>query len=144
MQAPNGQFPSGINREYSDRYSELMTPTTDSKVEAELLRLKSMPILQLRTLWRAKFNSEPPKAFGPDLLRRSIAHKVQEDAYGGLDRETSRLLQRLVAQYIKDFGCPRHVRNPFNSAARSAIADADATAPHRTSRMSCRWAGSTA
>ncbi len=51
-----------------------------------------MPIVELRALWRAKFKSEPPKAFGPDLLRRSIAYKIQEDAYGGLDRATLRLL----------------------------------------------------
>ena len=43
-----------------------------------------MPIVELRALWRAKFKSDPPKAFGPDLLRRSIAQKVQEKAYGGL------------------------------------------------------------
>jgi len=67
-------------------------------VEAELDRLPSMPIVELRARWRAQFKSEPPKAFGPDLLRRSIAHRIQEDAYGGLDRATARLLQQLKTQ----------------------------------------------
>jgi len=71
---------------------------SNREVEAELDRLPSMPIFELRARWRAQFKSEPPKAFGPDLLRRSIAHRIQEDAYGGLDRATARLLQQLKTQ----------------------------------------------
>jgi hypothetical protein len=67
-------------------------------VEAELDSLPSMPIVELRARWRAQYKSEPPKACGPDLLRRSIAHRIQEDAYGGLDRATARLLQQLKTQ----------------------------------------------
>ena len=40
----------------------------------------------LRKRYRELFRTEPPKAFGPDLLRRSIAHRIQEKAYGGLAR----------------------------------------------------------
>jgi hypothetical protein len=82
-------------------------------VEAELDRLPSMPIVELRARWRALFKSEPPKAFGPDLLRRSIAHRIQEDAYGGLDRATARLLQQLKAQMRKTPGkivLPRRIK----------------------------------
>ena len=78
--------------------------STDPVIEAELEQLKSMPIVGLRARWRAKFKSEPPKAFGPDLLRRSIAYKLQEDAYGGLDRATARLLKQLMAQHSKTPG----------------------------------------
>jgi hypothetical protein len=42
------------------------------------------------------FKAELPKAFGPDLLRRSIAHRIQEKAYGGLSAPTRRLLDQLV------------------------------------------------
>lgn len=68
----------------------------DPKVEAELDRLPAMPIVQLRARYRELFRTEPPKAFGPDLLRRSIAHQIQERVYGGLPREQRRLLDRLV------------------------------------------------
>lgn len=68
----------------------------DPDVEAELERLPKMPIADLRNRYRALFRTEPPKAFGPDLLRRSIAHRIQEKAYGGLSREHQRLLDRLV------------------------------------------------
>jgi hypothetical protein len=66
------------------------------EVEAELERLPKMPIVDLRNRYRELFRAEPPKAFGADLLRRSIAHRIQEKAYGGLSREHQRLLDQLV------------------------------------------------
>jgi Protein of unknown function (DUF2924) len=68
----------------------------DPEVEAELVRLPRMPIVDLRNRYRKLFQTEPPNAFGPDLLRRSIAHRIQERAYGGLSREHQRLLNQLV------------------------------------------------
>jgi Protein of unknown function (DUF2924) len=68
----------------------------DPAAEAELDRLPTMRIVDLRTRYRELFRAEPPKAFGPDLLRRSIAHRIQERAYGGLSREHQGLLDQLV------------------------------------------------
>jgi hypothetical protein len=73
--------------------------SADPAVEAELDRLAVMPIAQLRVRYREVFRADAPKAFGPDLLRRSIAHRIQENAYGGLSRST----QRLLGQMIKAF-----------------------------------------
>src|SRR6185369_6542696 len=69
---------------------------TDSEVEAELAQLPEMRIADLRSRYRELFRTEPPPAFGPDLLRRSIAHRIQERAFGGLSREHQRLLDQLV------------------------------------------------
>lgn len=74
------------------------------EVEAEVDRLRSMPKAELRKRYRALFKTDAPKAFGPDLLRRSIAYRIQEDAYGGLDRATAKLLQQLMAQMKKTPG----------------------------------------
>lgn len=68
----------------------------DPAVEAELDRLPTAPIVELRKRYREVLRSDPPKAFGPDLLRRSIAHRIQEKAYGGLSGPTKRLLDQLV------------------------------------------------
>lgn len=68
----------------------------DPVVEAELDRLATMPIAELRKRYRDVFRAEPPKAFGPDLLKRSIAHRIQERAYGGLSPATRRVLDQLV------------------------------------------------
>jgi hypothetical protein len=68
----------------------------DPAVQAELERLPKMPIVELRRRYQELFRAGPPKAFGPDLLRRSIAYRIQERAYGGLSREHQRLLDQLV------------------------------------------------
>jgi hypothetical protein len=68
----------------------------DPAVEAELDRLPTTAIADLRKRYSELFRTEPPKAFGPDLLRRSIAHRIQERAYGGLPASTKRLLDQLV------------------------------------------------
>jgi hypothetical protein len=46
------------------------------------------------------FLTDPPKAFGPDLLRRSIAHRIQEKAYGCLSSSTQRLLDQMMKAYV--------------------------------------------
>jgi Protein of unknown function (DUF2924) len=69
---------------------------SDPAVEAELGRLPAMPIADLRKRYRKLFRAEPPKAFGPDLLRRSIAQHIQERVYGGLSRASQKLLDQLV------------------------------------------------
>jgi Protein of unknown function (DUF2924) len=73
---------------------------TDPVVEDELDRLPTMPIAQLRLRYTEVFRTDPPKAFGPDLLRRSIAHRIQEKAYGGLSASARRLLDQLVKAAI--------------------------------------------
>jgi Protein of unknown function (DUF2924) len=73
--------------------------TTDPAVEDELDRLSTMPIAQLRIRYRELFRTDPPDAFGPDLLRRSIAHRIQEKAYGGLSRSAQRLLDQMMKAY---------------------------------------------
>jgi hypothetical protein len=69
---------------------------SDRIVEAELAKLPTTPIANLRIRYRELFRVEPPKAFGPDLLRRSIAQRIQERVYGGLSKDSSRLLKQLM------------------------------------------------
>lgn len=87
---------------------------TDPAVEDELDRLAVMPIAQLRVRYREVLRSDPPKAFGPDLLRRSIAHRIQEKAYGGLSRSTQRLLDQMMKAYAAKPGgkivLPRRIK----------------------------------
>jgi Protein of unknown function (DUF2924) len=71
----------------------------DPAVEGELDRLATMPIAGLRVRYRELFRSDPPKSFGPDLLRRSVAQRIQEKAYGGLSRPIQRQLDQLIKQY---------------------------------------------
>src|SRR3954451_17567889 len=94
--------------------TQLVETAVDQAVEAELDRLPEMPIADLRKRYRELFRAEPPKAFGPDLLRRSIAHTIQEKAYGGLPPTTRRLLDQMVkAASVKPKGrlvLPRRIK----------------------------------
>ena len=72
---------------------------SDPLVEDELDRLTTMPIARLRVSYREMFRTDPPKAFGPDLLRRSIAQRIQEKAYGGLSRPAQRLLDQMIKAF---------------------------------------------
>jgi hypothetical protein len=87
---------------------------TDPGVKKELDRLATMPIAQLRVRYREVFRSGSPEAFGPDLLRRSIAHSIQEKAYGGLSRSTQRLLDQMMKAYAAKPGgkitLPRRIK----------------------------------
>ena len=57
-------------------------------IEAEIARLRSLALDVLRRRWRAVFGRTPPKALRKDLLGRMIAWRLQERAFGGLDRES--------------------------------------------------------
>jgi hypothetical protein len=87
---------------------------TDPAVEDELDRLLAMPIAQLRVRYRELFRTDPPTAFGPDLLRRSIAHRIQEKAYGSLSRFAQRLLDQMMKAYAAKPGgknvLPRRIK----------------------------------
>jgi hypothetical protein len=66
-------------------------------LEHELEKLAYSPIRELRQQYSSLFAAPPPPAFGPDLLRRSIAQKLQEDLYGGLAPAIQRELGRYAA-----------------------------------------------
>jgi hypothetical protein len=76
-----------------------MPSSSDDKthIERDLAALSHTPILQLRKRYRELFASEPPAAFGPDLLRRSIAQRLQEIAFGKLPVAARRELDRIIA-----------------------------------------------
>ncbi len=65
-------------------------------IEAEIDRVRSLGLDELRELWRTTLGATPPPALTKDLLARTIAYRVQEQAYGGLDRATMKLLDELA------------------------------------------------
>jgi len=61
-------------------------------IEAEIDRIRSLGLDDLRTLWRTTFRSSPPKGFTKDLTARFICWHIQEQAFGGLDPQTAKVL----------------------------------------------------
>ena len=58
--------------------------------------MRALGLDELRTLWRTTLRSSPPPALPKDLLARFLCWHLQEEALGGLDRETTKLLDRLA------------------------------------------------
>ena len=65
------------------------------QVEAELARISALGLHELREAWPAAWG-RPPRLRSPDLLRRMMAWRLQEEAYGGLDAEVRKLLAKAV------------------------------------------------
>ena len=61
----------------------------------EIARVATLNVDALRSEWRQVLGCEPPAAFSKDLLARAIAHLLQEQALGGLNPATARLLRSL-------------------------------------------------
>lgn len=71
-------------------------------IEQQIEELLHCSITELRTSWKRLHQRDAPPSFGPDLLRRSIAYKLQEQTFGGLRSEVRRDLDRLIKALSKD------------------------------------------
>lgn len=66
----------------------------------QLAALATMAPAQLRAEWRRVHRASPPEV-PLDILRRGIAFRLQERAYGGLPAATARELNRIAARLAK-------------------------------------------
>jgi hypothetical protein len=82
--------------------------TDPAALEAEIAHLRSLTLDALRRRWRAMFGRTPPAGLSKDLLGRMIAWRMQEQAFGGLDRESLRFLDGLA----RHGGSPRRQLKP--------------------------------
>ena len=71
-------------------------PVDAAQVEIEIARLRDLDLPALRVEWRKLMRSEAPAFMKRDLLLRALAYELQVKAFGGLDRHTARLLDRLA------------------------------------------------
>ena len=65
-------------------------------IEAEVDHVRSLGIDALRQRWRSTFGATPPPGLTKDIMSRMIAYRIQEEAFGGLDRKIVKLLERLA------------------------------------------------
>jgi hypothetical protein len=71
-------------------------------IAAEIDRIRSLRLAALRRQWRLVFGRVPPAGLSKDLLGRMMAARLQERAFGSLDRDSLRYLESLA----------RHARPP--------------------------------
>jgi hypothetical protein len=67
-----------------------------AKIEDQLSRLATLSPADLRAEWQAVSNENAPD-LPPSLLRRALAHRLQEQAHGGLPAAVQRMLALLSA-----------------------------------------------
>ena len=63
------------------------------EIAAQIDEIRTLNKDQLRQRWEAMFKKPVPEALTKDLLARMIAYRIQEKAFGGLDRATEKLLE---------------------------------------------------
>ena len=95
-------------------------------IEAAIEQLGSCARDALRRRWRLMFGRTPPAAFSKDLLARVMACRMQESAFGGLDRESLEFLDGLARQA----GPPASAAQSRNGAGPRL----SRTTPHRHRR----------
>ena len=69
--------------------------TGPAAIAAEIAHIRQLSPEALRRRWRAEFGRKPPAGLSRDLLGRMIAMRIQEQAFGGLDRESLSFLDSL-------------------------------------------------
>jgi len=82
--------------------------TDPAAIEAEIAHLRSLALDALRRRWRVVFGRTPPAPLSKDLLGRMIAGRLQEQAFGGLDRDSLSFLEGLARRG----GSPRRQLKP--------------------------------
>ena len=70
-------------------------PTAED-VESEISSLDALDIKTLQNRWRELYGVEPPFKIRTGFLRRSIAYRLQELAFGGLKPATRKQLRRVA------------------------------------------------
>src|SRR5262245_44210170 len=82
--------------------------TEPAAIEAEIAHLRSLALDALRRRWRAVFGRTPPAGLSKNLLGRMLAWNLQEQVFGGLDRESLSFLEGLARRA----GSPRRRFKP--------------------------------
>jgi hypothetical protein len=88
----------------------LAAPVDPEAVEAEIDLIRSLGLEALRTRWRATFGRTPPAGLTKDIMGRMLAWRIQEQAFGGLDRATLKLLNGLAKGDNSGLERKRHLK----------------------------------
>jgi Protein of unknown function (DUF2924) len=76
-------------------------PATDAAtIAAEIAHVRSLAPEALQRRWRSEFGRKPPAGLSRDLLGRMIAMRIQEQAFGGLDRDSLTFLDGLARRGV--------------------------------------------
>jgi hypothetical protein len=78
-----------------------------TEVVAEIERLSSLSLGDLRAAWATEFRCDPPRGLWRDLLLRTLAWRIQEKTFGGHDKAMLKLLEAFGQKRAGDQRCHR-------------------------------------
>jgi hypothetical protein len=70
--------------------------TLEKKVEHEIKGLIGASRKRLKETWKSLYGTDAPERMSEDHLKRAIAHRIQENAFGGLKPATRKLLEKVA------------------------------------------------
>lgn len=77
-------------------------------LDKEIIHLEDLGLDGLRKEWKDRFGEASPTWRSPDLLRRFLASRIQEQASGGVSPEAARQLRKLARAFDRDPDHPLH------------------------------------
>jgi hypothetical protein len=76
-----------------------MRGSTEEALAAELRRLGTLSLDELRAAWRTRLGGEPPRLRSADLVARALAHELQVRAFGDLPAPLRRRAADLARRF---------------------------------------------
>ncbi len=73
-----------------------------SDIESRIARLRERSRAELVVEWEQLYGRTAPHHISHPLLVRSVAWKLQEQAFGGLSRADQKLLDRMAKEFVRD------------------------------------------
>ena len=117
--------------------------TDRTAIEAEIAQLRSLARDAARRHWRVVFGRTPPADLSRDMLRRVIAWRLQERAFGGLDTESLRLSKpgEMHAKHSTAAAAPRRCGRGRWPISQSSGCRAYICEPEHAQREPTAWLG---
>ena len=102
MDPTSGAFAGGCARDRTPRRPKghgniARKKYADPAVEADVASLDALSHAELKRRFEDLYGSTGPTRMSRKLLRLAVAYRIQEQAYGGLDRRTRRRLDRITS-----------------------------------------------
>jgi len=94
-------------------------------LDAELNALGELARFELKQRWEGLFGVPCPARMSRAFLLRAVAHRMQEQVLGGVDRAMRRRLERAAADLAA--GRPSRHRSPTSSPGRGCCASGKAS-----------------
>lgn len=87
-------------------------------MEREIEKIATLELAALRARWRAIHGRAPPPGLYRDLMVRSLAYRLQAEAYGDLDRSTKQMLAKLAKGDVSVLDPEKQLLKPGTILAR--------------------------